>query len=57
LEERAVAEGYGETWLETGIAQPDAISLYVAAGYEARAPYGEFKDDPRNRSFFRLLTG
>jgi GNAT superfamily N-acetyltransferase len=56
LEERAGAEGYAETWLETGIAQPDAISLYVAAGYRPTAPYGEFKDDPRNRSFFRLLA-
>lgn len=57
LEERAVAEGYGETWLETGIAQPEAIGLYVSAGYQLIAPYGEFKDDPRNRSFSRLLPG
>jgi GNAT superfamily N-acetyltransferase len=57
LEERAVAEGYGETWLETGTAQPDAMTLYEGAGYQPRAPYGEFKDDPRNRSFFRRLTG
>jgi GNAT superfamily N-acetyltransferase len=56
LEERAVAEGYGEAWLETGTAQPDAITLYVSAGYQPRDPYGEFKDDPRNRSFSRLLT-
>lgn len=57
LEERAKAAGYGEAWLETGIEQPDAISLYVAAGYRARPAYGEFKDDPRSRSFFRSLDG
>jgi GNAT superfamily N-acetyltransferase len=56
LEERARATGYDETWLETGIEQPDAISLYVSAGYLPRAPYGEFKDDPRSRCYFRDLA-
>jgi GNAT superfamily N-acetyltransferase len=56
LEERARATGYGETWLETGIEQPDAISLYVSAGYLPRAPYGEFKDDPRSLCYFRDLA-
>lgn len=55
LEEGARASGYREAWLESGSEQPDAISLYVAAGYEPRAPYGEFKDDPRSRSFSRIL--
>jgi GNAT superfamily N-acetyltransferase len=57
LEERARASGYREAWLESGSEQPDAISLYVAAGYEPRAAYGEFKDDPRSRSFSRTLVG
>jgi GNAT superfamily N-acetyltransferase len=56
LEERAKAAGYTETWLETGVEQPDAISLYVAAGYRPRPDYGEFKDDPRSRCFFRNLV-
>jgi len=56
LEERAKAAGYGETWLETGSEQPDAISLYVGAGYRPRPAYGEFKDDPRSRCFFRTLA-
>jgi GNAT superfamily N-acetyltransferase len=55
LEERARAAGYREMWLETGIEQPDAISLYVGAGYRPRPAYGEFKDDPRNRCFFRTF--
>jgi GNAT superfamily N-acetyltransferase len=57
LEEHAVAAGYGETWLETGTEQPEAISLYVSVGYLPLKPYGEFKDDERNRSFYRSLTG
>jgi GNAT superfamily N-acetyltransferase len=56
LEARALAVGYGEIWLETGSEQPDAIRLYVAAGYRPTAAYGEFRDDPRNRSFSRQLT-
>jgi len=56
LEQSAAAAGYGEAWLESGAEQPDAISLYTAAGYQPIAPYGEFKDDPRSRSFSRRLT-
>jgi GNAT superfamily N-acetyltransferase len=56
LEEGARAAGYSQVWLETGSEQPDAITLYESAGYRPRAAYGEFKDDPRNRSFFRDLT-
>lgn len=57
LEACARAVGYGEMWLETGSEQPDAIRLYVAAGYRPTAAYGEFRDDPRSRSFSRELTG
>jgi GNAT superfamily N-acetyltransferase len=55
LEERALAAGYTEVWLETGTEQPEAISLYVSFGYRAVCPYGEFKDDPRSRCFMRSL--
>jgi GNAT superfamily N-acetyltransferase len=56
LEHRAEEAGYREAWLESGSEQPEAISLYVAAGYEPRAAYGEFKQDPRSRCFSRRLT-
>jgi GNAT superfamily N-acetyltransferase len=55
LEHRAEEAGYREAWLESGSEQPEAISLYVAAGYEARAAYGEFRHDPRSRCFSRRL--
>jgi GNAT superfamily N-acetyltransferase len=57
LEARAAAAGYAETWLETGSEQPEAISLYLSAGYRPCHPYGEFKDDPRSRCFSRTLAG
>ncbi len=55
LEEEALAAGYRDMWLETGTEQPEAVSLYVSSGYLAVAPYGEFKDDPRCRSFRKPL--
>jgi GNAT superfamily N-acetyltransferase len=55
LEEQAVAAGYKEMWLETGTEQPEAVSLYISSGYRPTAPYGEFKDDPRCRSFTKPL--
>jgi len=55
LEEEALAAGYRDVWLETGTDQPEAVSLYVSSGYLAVAPYGEFKDDPRCRSFTKPL--
>ena len=56
LEERALAAGYRESWLEAGSLQPEAISLYASFGYGAVQPYGEFKDDPRSRCFMRSLV-
>ncbi len=55
LEEQALAAGYHDMWLETGTEQPEAVSLYVSSGYRPAAPYGEFKDDPRCRSFTKPL--
>jgi putative acetyltransferase len=32
--------------LETGIHQPEAIGLYERMGFERRAPFGDYQDDP-----------
>jgi putative acetyltransferase len=32
--------------LETGIHQPEAIGLYERLGFERRAPFGDYKEDP-----------
>ncbi len=57
LEELAAAAGYHEMWLETGAEQPEAISLYVSAGYRPAPRYGEFRADPRSRCFRLVLSG
>jgi GNAT superfamily N-acetyltransferase len=55
LEELAAAASYTQTWLETGTEQPEAMALFVSAGYRSMHPYGEFKYDDRSRCYYRTL--
>jgi GNAT superfamily N-acetyltransferase len=57
LEQLASEAGYTQLWLETGTEQPEAMSLYTAAGYRPIEPYGEFKYDSHSRCFSRTLPG
>jgi putative acetyltransferase len=44
--------------LETGIAQPEALALYEAAGFRNCAPFGEYQPDVLSRFMQkRLVTG
>ena len=56
IEQQAAAASYSQLWLETGTEQPEAMALYTSAGYRLMDPYGEFKDDPRSRCFYRTLA-
>ena len=56
IEEDARRAGYVEAWLETGALQPEALGLYRSAGYHSIPPYGEFRADPRSRSFAKSLV-
>ena len=55
LEAEAVALGYRQLTLETGLRQPEAIALYTALGYRRRAPYGRYADSPLSVCFERDL--
>lgn len=55
LERRARDLGYQRTMLETGTAQPEAIGLYVAAGYTSIPPYGHHHRSPQVRCFAKDL--
>jgi putative acetyltransferase len=46
LESRAIDAGCTWLRLETGPYQPEALTLYAAAGYERRGPFGEYASDP-----------
>lgn len=55
LEGKAVAAGYSEIRLETGIPQPEAIALYVKHGYKPIDLYGQYVGDPDSLCFGKSL--
>jgi GNAT superfamily N-acetyltransferase len=55
LEDRARDHGYARLRLETGMRQPEAISLYESAGYLPIGPYGYYRDSPLSRCFEKDL--
>jgi len=42
--------------LETGIYQTEAIGLYERFGFQRRAPFGEYKEDPLSMYFEKPLA-
>jgi GNAT superfamily N-acetyltransferase len=55
LEDDARAAGADVMILETGTAQPEAMALYEAAGYEPVEPFGHYRGQPLNRCYGRRL--
>jgi putative acetyltransferase len=55
LEAHARTCGYVTLRLETGSGQPEAISLYRAAGYVDIPPFGEYVGNPASRCFEKRL--
>lgn len=46
LEDHLRARGIELVRLETGVHQPEALSLYERLGYDRRAPFGHYTEDP-----------
>ena len=55
LEGSAVASGHEALVLETGLAQPEAITLYESSGYTPIPKFGHYRDEPQCRCFGRRL--
>ena len=55
LEATAAAAGADAVVLETGLRQPEAISLYESSGYTPVAPFGYYKDAPLSRCFAKVV--
>ena len=55
LEESAGTFGYTTVRLETGLLQPEAIHLYVKAGYTRIARYGIYAKNPMSACFQKTL--
>jgi GNAT superfamily N-acetyltransferase len=55
LEATARTAGAEVMIMETGTAQPEAMALYEAAGYERVESFGHYRDEPLNRCYGRRL--
>lgn len=55
LEDTARDAGARVMVLETGLRQPEAIALYISAGYVPIPGFGYYKDAPLSRCFARVL--
>jgi GNAT superfamily N-acetyltransferase len=55
LERRATADGLDLLILETGVRQPEAITLYENLGYQRTEPYGEYVDNPYSVCFSKKI--
>ncbi|WP_210649272.1 GNAT family N-acetyltransferase [Nocardioides sp. SYSU D00065] len=55
LETTAAEAGIEALVLETGTKQPEAIALYLSAGYEPIPPFGYYAGAPLSRTFGRRL--
>jgi putative acetyltransferase len=56
LEGQARARGYRVMRLETGVRQPEAISLYESLGYHPIPNYGEYRDSSLSVCFEKQLV-
>lgn len=56
LERQARERGYRVMRLETGVRQPEAISLYESMGYYRIPNYGEYRDSGLSVCFEKKLT-
>lgn len=55
LEAKALAAGYREIRLETGIKQPEAIALYVKHGYRPIDLFGPYIGDPDSLCYGKIM--
>jgi GNAT superfamily N-acetyltransferase len=54
--EQAARElGYAQLWLETGTLQPEAVALYLSAGYEPVGPFGQYAGESLSIHLGRAL--
>ena len=56
LESSLLAHGIGLARLETGVHQPEALSLYERRGYVRIPPFGDYPNDPLSVFFEKRLA-
>lgn len=56
LERTALAAGRRRMVLETGLAQPEAIALYLSCGYTPTAKFGIYRESETSRCYAKSLV-
>jgi hypothetical protein len=56
LEDTAAGVGARAMILETGTAQPEAMTLYESSGYARIESFGHYKHAPENRCYGKRLA-
>ena len=56
LESDAARAGYRQMWLETGLPQLEAVSLYPSAGYTPITSFGQYSWAPDQRCYGKSLV-
>lgn len=56
LEAYAKELNYQRLVLETGLKQPEAISLYEKSGYKPLKCYGQHANDPESRCYKKIIN-
>jgi putative acetyltransferase len=55
LEAQARLRGCARFTLETGVRQPEALTLYERAGYQRCGPFGDYAEDPHSVFMHKTL--
>lgn len=55
IEDEARMLGFTRVLVETGLAQPEAMSLYETSGYERIPGFGHYRNEPQNRCYAKVL--
>lgn len=56
-EQAALDLGYDNLWLETGTLQPEAVELYLSAGYLPVTPFGQYANESLSVHLGKSLIG
>jgi GNAT superfamily N-acetyltransferase len=55
IEDEARRLGFTRVLMETGLAQPEAMSLYESSGYQRIPGFGHYRNEPQNRCYAKDL--
>lgn len=55
IEDEARTMGFTRILMESGLGQPEAMSLYESSGYDRIPGFGHYRNEPQNRCYAKAL--